>query len=104
MQVPYNDGIASHIGPSPCAGVREDAGEASAGGIRHGQGLRLDHEHAQMTPQLSQLLKALACCLIARVATAMTSAWPEAVSSGPLAGILSFDGNVLLGSMVPRLP
>ena len=31
MQVHYDEGIASHIGPEPCAGIREDVGEASAG-------------------------------------------------------------------------
>ena len=31
MQVPYDEGLAIHIGPAPCAGVREDTGEASAG-------------------------------------------------------------------------
>ena len=31
MEVRYDEGIASHIGPEPCAVVREDIGEASAG-------------------------------------------------------------------------
>jgi hypothetical protein len=31
VQVLYDDGVANHIGPKPCAGVREDVGEASAG-------------------------------------------------------------------------
>ena len=31
MQVHYGEGIAIQIGPEPCARVREDAGEASAG-------------------------------------------------------------------------
>ena len=31
MQVHYDEGIANHIGPKPCAVVREDLGEASAG-------------------------------------------------------------------------
>ncbi len=31
MQVHYDEGIANHIGPEPCAGIREDAGEASVG-------------------------------------------------------------------------
>ena len=31
MQVHYGEGLAIHIGPEPCARVREDAGEASAG-------------------------------------------------------------------------
>lgn len=31
MQVHYDEGIANHIGPEPCAGIREDVGEAPAG-------------------------------------------------------------------------
>ena len=31
MQVRCNEGVAIHIGPESCAGVREDAGEASTG-------------------------------------------------------------------------
>ncbi len=31
MRVRRNEGLATHIGPKPCAGIREDAGEASVG-------------------------------------------------------------------------
>jgi len=31
VQVHYDEGVASHIGPEPCAGIREDVCEASAG-------------------------------------------------------------------------
>jgi hypothetical protein len=31
VQVHYDEGVANRIGPEPCAGIREDAGEASAG-------------------------------------------------------------------------
>lgn len=31
MQVHYDEGIATHIGPEPCAGLREGVGEASVG-------------------------------------------------------------------------
>jgi hypothetical protein len=31
VQVHYDEGIAIHIGPEPCVGVRKDAGKASAG-------------------------------------------------------------------------
>ncbi len=41
MQVHYDEGIASHIGPEPCAGIREDVGEASVG-ERAGQPLSHD--------------------------------------------------------------
>ena len=38
MQVHRDDGVANHIGPEPCAGIREDVGEASVG-VRAGQPL-----------------------------------------------------------------
>jgi hypothetical protein len=31
VKVRYDEGVATRIGPEPCAGVREDDGEASAG-------------------------------------------------------------------------
>ena len=31
MKVLYSEGVASHIGPEPCAGIREGDGEASVG-------------------------------------------------------------------------
>ena len=31
MQVHHDEGVANHIGPEPCAGIREDVGEASVG-------------------------------------------------------------------------
>ncbi len=31
MRVHHDEGVAIHIGPAPCAGVREGVGEASAG-------------------------------------------------------------------------
>jgi hypothetical protein len=31
VQVPYGEGVATHIGPEPCAVVRKGGGEASAG-------------------------------------------------------------------------
>jgi hypothetical protein len=31
MQVYYDEGMANHIGPEPCAGIREDVGEATVG-------------------------------------------------------------------------
>jgi hypothetical protein len=29
VRVHYDEGLATHIGPEPCAGIREDVGEAS---------------------------------------------------------------------------
>jgi hypothetical protein len=40
VQVHCDEGIANHIGPEPCAGIREDVGEASAG-VRAGQPIRV---------------------------------------------------------------
>jgi hypothetical protein len=31
VKVHYGEGVANHIGPEPCAGSREGAGEASVG-------------------------------------------------------------------------
>jgi hypothetical protein len=31
VQVHYDEGVATHIGPEPCAGAREGVGEASVG-------------------------------------------------------------------------
>ena len=38
MKVHYDEGVANHIGPESCAGIREDVGEALTGG-RIGQPL-----------------------------------------------------------------
>ena len=43
MQVHCHEGIANHIGPEPCAGIREDVDEASAG-VRAGQPLSHDRK------------------------------------------------------------
>jgi hypothetical protein len=43
VQVHCDEGIANHIGPEPCAGIREDVGEASAG-VRTGQPLSHDRK------------------------------------------------------------
>ena len=43
MRVLCDEGVAIHIGPKPCAGVREDVGEASAG-ERAGQTLSRDRK------------------------------------------------------------
>ena len=43
MKVHCDEGLANHIGPEPCAGVREGIGEASAGD-RIGQPLSRESE------------------------------------------------------------
>ena len=46
MRVRRNEGVATHIGPKPCAGTREDIGEASAG-ERIGQPLSRESDISQ---------------------------------------------------------
>ena len=43
MRVHCDEGVANHIGPEPCAAIREDVGEASAG-ERAGQPLSRDRK------------------------------------------------------------
>ena len=43
MQVHCDEGVATRIGPKPCAGIREDVSEASAG-ERAGQPLSRDRK------------------------------------------------------------
>ena len=42
MKVRCDEGVANRIGPEPCAGIREGAGEASVG-VRIGQPSSLDN-------------------------------------------------------------
>jgi hypothetical protein len=46
VRVRRNEGVATHIGPKPCTGIREDIGEASAGD-RIGQPLSRESEIPQ---------------------------------------------------------
>ena len=46
MQVRNDEGVAIHIGPEPCVGIREGAGEASAG-ERIGQPLSRDRRFSR---------------------------------------------------------
>jgi len=46
VRVRRSEGVAIHIGPKPCAGIREDVGEASAG-ERIGQPLSRESDFAQ---------------------------------------------------------
>ena len=61
MKVPYDEGLASHIGPESCAGDREGAGEAltgeSAGRVlsresRYASGCRRCHQTRKATQSL----------------------------------------------------
>ena len=46
MRVRRNEGVATHIGPEPCVGIREGVGEASAG-ERIGQPLSRESDFSQ---------------------------------------------------------
>jgi hypothetical protein len=46
VRVRRNEGVATHIGPKPCAGIREGIGEASAG-ERIGQPLSRESDFSQ---------------------------------------------------------
>ncbi len=45
MEVPYDEGLASHIGPESCVGIRKGAGEALIGESA-GQVLSRDRKHS----------------------------------------------------------
>jgi len=91
VQVHYDEGIANRIDPEPCAGIREDIGEASAGG-RAGQPLSRDRklipgvsgrQHARErhrkrlgNPAWS---KNLACTHAPCTGTGRSPGWPKAL-------------------------
>jgi hypothetical protein len=54
VQVHYDEGVANHIDPEPCVGVREHVGEASAG---ENVGQALSREN-RLTPGADALLEA----------------------------------------------
>lgn len=56
MQVRHDEGVANRIGPEPCTGIREDAGEASAG-EHAGQPLSRERNMSRV-PTLSHWWKA----------------------------------------------
>ena len=64
MEVHYDEGVATHVDPEPCAGIREDAGEASAG-ERIGQPLSRERVLSR-EPTLSTERKAIRTGAISR--------------------------------------
>jgi hypothetical protein len=52
VRVRRSEGVAIHIGPKPCAGIREDVGEASAGD-RIGQPLSRESVKSQGADEVS---------------------------------------------------
>ena len=72
MQVHCDEGVASHIGPEPCAGIREGAGEAS---VEEHTGQPLSRERMiSRAPTLSTERKATRAGAQSRA-----SAWPGVV-------------------------
>ena len=66
MRVRRNEGVAIHIGPKPCAGIREGVGEASAG-ERIGQPLSRESDLAQGADAVSYAEGNMAWHVIASV-------------------------------------
>jgi hypothetical protein len=65
VQVRYDEGLAIHIGPEPCVGVREGVGEASVG-ERTGQPLSCERRQSRV-PTLYAERKASRSGALARV-------------------------------------
>lgn len=85
MQVHCDEGVASHIGPEPCAGIREGAGEASVG-EHTGQPLSRERMISQ-APTLSTERKATRAGVQSRA-----SVWPGVVADPGMYG-RSLHGN-----------
>ena len=98
MKVRHDEGVANHIGPEPCAGIREGVGEASVG-ERAGQPLSRESEGSRVPTALT-LRKAtrtstlcecsvdpawsetLACTKAPCTGTGRSLDWPPNPSSG----------------------
>ncbi|API57692.1 hypothetical protein BMW22_41115 (plasmid) [Rhizobium leguminosarum] len=78
-QVHYDEGVASHIGPEPCAGLREGVCEASVG-EHTGQPLSRERMFFR-APTLSTELKAIRVGVQSRA-----SVWPGVVADPGMYG------------------
>ncbi len=79
MQVHCDEGIANHIGPEPCAGLREESGEALAG---ESIGQPLSHEsHLSWVLTLLIKRKATRPSALSRV-----RGWPGVVEDPGMCG------------------
>jgi len=100
VQVHHDEGVASHIDPEPCAGIREGAGEASVG--EHA-GQPLSRERMiSWAPTLSTERKATRAGVQSRA-----SVWPGVVADPGMYGSslcgnrdISGSAMILLGHMV----
>src|ERR1700680_4017601 len=85
VQVHYDEGVAIHIGPEPCAGVHEDVGEASVG-ERAGQPLSHDRV-AILGADAVQLAEGnTEGCVSASILTIRRGLRPLACTDAPCAG------------------
>ena len=99
MQVHHDEGVAIHIGPESCAGIREDLGEALAG-ERIGQPLSREsfltrvptlfergrqHDRARHRERLADPAwsKTLACADAPCAGTGRSRDRPSATAAGP---------------------
>jgi hypothetical protein len=91
VQVHYDEGVASHIGPEPCADIREGVGEAS-GGEHIGQPLSRERMFF-WAPTLSTEQKATR-----EGAQSRASVWPGVVTDPGMYGSSMYGNREISGS------
>jgi hypothetical protein len=91
VQVHYDEGLASYIGPKPCASIREGAGEASAG-EHTGQPLSRERMISR-APTLSTERKA-----IRAGAQSRAPVWPGVVADPGMYGSSLYGNREISGS------
>jgi hypothetical protein len=96
VQVHYDEGIAIHIGPEPCAGIREDICEASVG-EHTGQPLSRERMFSR-APTLSTERKATRTG-----AQSQASAWPGVVADPGMYGSSLYGNREISGSAMTSL-
>jgi hypothetical protein len=96
VQVHYDEGVASRIGPEPCAGIREGVGEASVG-EHTGQPLSRERVFSR-APTLSTERKA-----IRAGAQSRAFVWPGVVADPGMYGSSLYGNREISGSTMPLL-
>ena len=91
MKVRYDEGVAIRIGPEPCVGVRENAGEASVG-ERIGQPSSRE-SYISRAPTALSSRKAKRAGTLSRV-----SAWPGVVPDPGMCGRSLYGNREISGS------
>lgn len=94
MQVHYDEGVASHIGAEPCAGIREGVGEASVG------------EHTGQPLSRERVLSRVPTPSTVRKATwagaqSRASVWPGVVADPGMYGSSLYGNREISGSTMP---